>query len=86
MFSKILKYSFFIGSLFTSFLTFADNDSIVIDAPSLSNATIDTASKQNLYIYLPPSYASSNKQYPVMYYLHGYGGKANEAEVIGDFS
>ncbi len=29
------------------------------------------------YIYLPKSYKSSTQNFPVLYYLHGYGGKAS---------
>jgi len=67
----------------TSLLTLADVETVSIDAPSLSNATVRTDLKQSLYIYLPSSYTSSNKNYPVMYYLHGYGGKTSEADAIG---
>jgi len=78
------KITVFISLLFTSFLTLADVEIIKINAPSLLNATIETATEQELYIYLPPSYSSSSKRYPVMYYLHGYGGKAREAGVIAN--
>ena len=86
MLTGFIKYSV-LGSvlsslLFISFSTFADVSAINIAAPSLENAKLDVNEKQALHIYLPPSYGSSNKQYPVMYYLHGYGGNANEANVI----
>ncbi|KGJ91695.1 alpha/beta hydrolase-fold protein [Colwellia psychrerythraea] len=81
-----IKYSV-MGSVlsslfFISFSTFAEVVAINIAAPSLANAKLDVREKQGLYIYLPSSYGSTNKQYPVMYYLHGYGGNANEASVI----
>jgi len=74
-----MKYSVMVSLFFTSLLTFAETQSIKISAPSLSNATLAVAKHQDLYIYLPPSYSSSSKKYPVIYYLHGYGGEANQA-------
>lgn len=86
MLTGFIKYSVLGGVLssllFISFCTLAEVETINIAAPSLANAKLDVAEKQGLYIYLPPSYGSSNKQYPVMYYLHGYGGNANEARII----
>lgn len=34
-------------------------------------------------IYLPPGYYDSQRRYPVMYMLHGYGGPYNELEKWG---
>ena len=31
---------------------------------------------RDVFVYLPPSYASSRKRYPVVYFLHGYAAKA----------
>ncbi|MFM6983468.1 MAG: alpha/beta hydrolase, partial [Chitinophagaceae bacterium] len=33
---------------------------------------------RELFIYLPPDYSSSLKHYPVVYYLHGFGGSQND--------
>ncbi|MBI5304896.1 MAG: hypothetical protein HY868_22370 [Chloroflexi bacterium] len=38
---------------------------------------------QKLRVYLPPSYYDSQRRYPVMYLLHGYGGPYNEWERWG---
>lgn len=40
---------------------------------ALAENLINTDTEQNLYIYLPPSYYDSEKSYPVVYYLHGFG-------------
>jgi enterochelin esterase-like enzyme len=51
---------------------------IPIPAPALQNNILGEETEQNIQIYLPPSYHSeSNKRYPVIYYLHGYGGKVH---------
>jgi S-formylglutathione hydrolase FrmB len=31
---------------------------------------------RDVYVYLPPGYADSQKRYPVVYFLHGYGATA----------
>jgi S-formylglutathione hydrolase FrmB len=31
---------------------------------------------RDVYVYLPPGYATSQKRYPVVYFLHGYGATA----------
>lgn len=52
------------------------NDEVVkrveIDAISLKGNLLNTSLKQNIYVLLPPSYNSSKKRYPVVYYLSGY--------------
>lgn len=50
--------------------------SLSIDSEALSNNLIDMSPKKTLYIYLPPSYYSGEKDYPVVYYLHGFGEPA----------
>jgi pimeloyl-ACP methyl ester carboxylesterase len=45
---------------------------IKILAPSLSNNLIDEPAERTIYVYLPPSYNTSDKRYPVVYYLPGY--------------
>ena len=52
---------------------------IRIDAPSLMNNIVGEPTERTIYVYLPPSYASSEKRYPVVYYLPGYG----DSSVIG---
>ena len=48
---------------------------VIIPAPSLSNNLIDTALEQKIAVYLPPSYDDSDTQYPVLYFLCGFGGE-----------
>ncbi|MFC0877852.1 alpha/beta hydrolase [Saccharicrinis sp. FJH2] len=54
---------------------------IYLKSPSVDlNILGDTTSKKVL-IYLPPSYKDSNKKYPVVYFLTGYG---TEVDIIFD--
>jgi pimeloyl-ACP methyl ester carboxylesterase len=46
---------------------------IQIPAPSLAENLVGEPAERTIYIYLPPSYDSSEKRYPVVYYLPGYG-------------
>lgn len=60
---------------------------ITIAAPSLSNALLNTSTKQPISVYLPKSYFTTNTAFPVIYYLHGYGGKPTQAKIlVGDIS
>ena len=52
---------------------------IEIPAPSLKNNLVGTDTIQKIGVYLPPSYSSSKKKYPVVYYLHGYNAKVEES-------
>ncbi len=44
-----------------------------IPAPSLANNLIGESTQRELLVYTPPSYNSSEKRYPVVYYLPGFG-------------
>ncbi len=44
-----------------------------IPAPSLANNLIGESTQRELIVYTPPSYNSSDKRFPVIYYLPGYG-------------
>lgn len=52
------------------------NQSFVIhdsfEGKSLKSNMIKENTKRELIIYLPPSYYTSNKRYPVVYFLHGF--------------
>ena len=63
----------------TSTIAFHSMNMIKIDAPSLMNNIVGEPSERTIYVYLPPSYGSSEKRYPVVYYLPGYG----DSSVIG---
>src|SRR5690349_21127336 len=58
---------------------FRSMNTIKIDAPSLTNNLVGEPAERTIYVYLPPSYGASEKQYPVVYYLPGYG----DSSVIG---
>lgn len=46
---------------------------INVPAPSLANNIVSIPTEQPIVIYLPPSYTTSNTQYPVVYFLPGFG-------------
>ena len=54
------------------------NERYIIDnffAKSLENNPLNSPVKRDLRIYLPPKYyISADTRYPVIYFLHGYGG------------
>ncbi len=43
-------------------------------AKSVENNKVGEIAKRNVSVYLPPGYDKSTKRYPVIYFLHGYGG------------
>lgn len=55
---------------------------VVIPAPALANNLLGDPAEREIAIYLPPSYNSSNKRYPVVYYLSGYGEGLNDAYIL----
>jgi S-formylglutathione hydrolase len=58
---------------------FRSMNMIKIDAPSLMNNMIGESLERTIYVYLPPSYGSSERRYPVVYYLPGY----RDSSIIG---
>ena len=58
---------------------FRSMNMIEIPAPSLSENLVGEPDERTIYVYLPPSYGSSEKSYPVVYYLPGYG----DSSIIG---
>lgn len=58
---------------------FRSMNRIEISAPSLANNLVGEPAERTIYVYLPPSYNTSEKRYPVVYYLPGYG----DSSVIG---
>ena len=47
-----------------------------IDSEALKNNLIGDSSVRPFWVYLPPNYETTNKRYPVIYVLHGFGGNA----------
>jgi enterochelin esterase-like enzyme len=45
-----------------------------IPSPSLEGNLLDDPAQQELIVLLPPSYNTTQKKYPVVYFLHGYSG------------
>ncbi len=49
-------------------------EQIKVPGPSLAGNLEGDPTDRDVFVYLPPGYASSpNKRYPVVYFLHGYG-------------
>ncbi len=48
-------------------------ESVVYDSKAIADNLIEEKTEQALYVYLPPTYYESDKTYPVVYYLHGFG-------------
>ena len=70
-------YTFLIFLLLTvQFAIAQEKGTVKIDAlvsKALANNVIGVDTKRPISIYLPPSYLTSSKRYPVMYLLHGTG-------------
>jgi enterochelin esterase-like enzyme len=82
---------FFIASLFLMVLisesSFGQSQLIIetINAPSLVNNKLGIDTLRKVAVYLPPSYANSNKSFPVVYYLPGFTSPINEF-LFGEYS
>ena len=50
----------------------------VCDSKAISQNLIKEETKHNLFIYLPPTYNESDKKYPVIYFLHGFGDSPSD--------
>ncbi len=48
-------------------------DTKSIPAPSLANNVVSEPATQGITVYLPPSYQTGEKSYPVVYFLPGFG-------------
>lgn len=70
-------YTFFVFLLLTvQFAQAQDKGTVKIDtivSTALANNVTNVDNKRPIAVYLPPSYSTSNKRYPVMYLLHGTG-------------
>lgn len=51
-------------------------DIIKVHGPSLEGNLEGDSATRDVFVYLPPGYADSDKRYPVVYFLHGYGATA----------
>jgi esterase/lipase superfamily enzyme len=57
---------------------------ITVDSDALKGNLLGEPSEKVIYVLLPPSYEESNKKYPVVYYLHGYGGNSFEFMIFAE--
>ncbi|NOU17587.1 MAG: hypothetical protein HOO91_08515 [Bacteroidales bacterium] len=80
---KTIKQILFILLLFLSFTDINGQTNqgklihTIIPAPSLSNNLLYIPTEQYIAVYLPPSYDTTEKSYPVVYYLPGFGDYVN---------
>jgi Predicted esterase len=51
---------------------------VIIHSEAISQNIIGDSGDRPIYLYLPPSYATSKKSYPVVYYLDGYGASPED--------
>ena len=58
---------------------FGSVDMVTIPAPSLEGNLVNELTKRDILVYLPPSYTTSEKHFPTVYYLPGYG----DSDMIG---
>jgi pimeloyl-ACP methyl ester carboxylesterase len=49
-----------------------------VQSPSVLKNKVGYTATQMITVYLPPDYQSTKKKYPVIYYLHGFGGSSLE--------
>lgn len=52
---------------------------VKIPAPSLSNNLIEEPDQREISVLLPPSYRESKEEYPVLYFLNGYGSSHQDS-------
>jgi len=52
-------------------------EEIRVLSPALTGNLEGDDPERKVFVYLPPGYATSNKRYPVVYFLHGYGVSAS---------
>lgn len=48
-----------------------------IDSKCIAKNILGDSAKRSIYIYLPPTYSEGDKNYPVVYFLHGYGDSSS---------
>ena len=49
-----------------------------ITSRALAGNLVGDPAERQYYVYLPPGYADGNKRYPVVYILHGFGGREEQ--------
>ncbi|WP_298545727.1 alpha/beta hydrolase-fold protein [uncultured Aquimarina sp.] len=73
---------FFLPNAFGQYLMKGSVINDTITSKVLEKNKVGLSTKRNIKIYLPPSYATSKKNYPVVYYLHNVF--SNPSIVIND--
>ncbi len=93
MFARIRTQIYTLFIVCTMLITFggflqatADTGTLITDtiySPSLEGNLLGDPATKDMTIYLPPSYDTSNKLYPVVYLLHGYSADETIYAEIG---
>lgn len=55
-------------------------ETVTIESQSLASSLTGESTAQRATVYLPPSYADGTRNYPVVYYFHGFGGSYADLE------
>ncbi len=79
-----IAFSIVFALIIASQLAFASGKIITdqITSKALEGNKLGDPNVRNITIYLPPDYDSSDKKYPVIYILHGFGG--NERSYVDE--
>lgn len=72
-------YALLVSVLF-SFASFAQDGTVLVD--SLPSKLLKKYQKYD--VYLPPSFSDTTKTFPVVYLLHGLGGRYSDWGIYGD--
>lgn len=64
----------------------SDGDNLIIDwtvpAPSLATNKLGDPAERTVNVYLPPTYFDSDRRYPVVYFLEGFGAQIGEFHTV----
>ncbi len=84
--SKLILFVTLLASMVTAFVQPSLSDGQIvtdtITVQALRDNKLGDPDTRDIVIYLPPSYNSSDKAYPVIYLLHGFGG--NERSLVDE--
>lgn len=63
------------------------NETVHLDSPALVGNKIGNPTRRRVFIYLPPGYErDSDRYYPTLYVLHGWGGDDKIGQTVSDIA
>ena len=63
------------------------NETVHLDSPALAGNKIGNPTRRRVFIYLPPGYErDSDRYYPTLYVLHGWGGDDKIGQTVSDIA